>query len=331
MTATTKFLAPGEMTLCSVALEMIPCMETPALKASAEWASGSGLIVNPTGNTSVTTALDITNQFSLTSNPDIANSTIVPHVTVSMTTPVTGTVPDAWFALTVNPNSTITVDVDHTTNIDSFILLYGSDGRGLTFNDDSTVDPGSSFLYTFHHLPYSLDSALSLNAVAGGTYYLQLADSSNLSLLPNNASFDVNISVSNPPALGTDGVAGNDFLSGGSGDDNLFGGAGDDILDGGPGNDVLNGGLGNDLLVGGGGNNTFEFDAQIGNDTIADFSANKDVVQFNHALFTNYAAVMGSAHREGHDTVITHDASNTVTLENVAISSLHPSNFQFTT
>ena len=65
------------------------------------------------------------------------------------------------------------------------------------------------------------------------------------------------------------------------------------------------------------------------------FDTNKDVVQFNHALFNhalfaNYAAVMGSAHQEGHDTVITHDASNTVTLENVAISSLHASNFQFT-
>jgi Ca2+-binding RTX toxin-like protein len=229
-----------------------------------------------------------------------------------MTTPATGTVPDPWFAVTVNPNSTIAVDIDHTTNIDSFALLYGSDGRGLTFNDDSTVDPGSPFLYTFHHLPYSLDSALSLKAVAGGTYYLQIADSSNLSLLPNNASFDVNISVSNPPALGTDGIAGNDTLDGGSG------------------NDVLNGGPGNDLLSGRSGNDTFAFDTQIGNDTITDFDTKDDVVQFNHALFANYAAVMGSAQQVGHDTVITHDASDTVTLQNVAISSLQAGNFQFT-
>ena len=128
-------------------------------------------------------------------------------------------------------------------------------------------------------------------------------------------------------------VTGNDgdnHLMGQGGDDRLLGGAGNDRLEGSSGNDVLNGGPGNDLLLGGGGYDTFVFDQQIGKDTIVGFDTNKDVVQFNHALFANYAAVMGSAHREGHDTVITHDASNTVTLENVAISSLHASNFQFT-
>jgi Ca2+-binding RTX toxin-like protein len=290
---------------------------------------GSGLIVNPRGNTSFATALDVTNSFSLSANPDIANSTTVPHVTISMAIPATGNLPDPWFAVTVNPNSTITVDIDHTTNIDTVIPLYGSDGRGLTFNNDSTVDPGSPQNYTLNQLHYSLDSALSLKAVAGGTYYLQIANTQS-NFLPNNSSFDVNISVSNPPALGTDGIAGDDFLSGGSGDDIMFGGAGNDSLDGGLGNDFLNGGLGNDLLSGGGGNNKFVFDAQIGNDTITDFDTNKDLVQFNPALFNNYAAVMGSARQVGHDTVITHDASNTVTLDNVTIASLHASNFQFT-
>jgi Ca2+-binding RTX toxin-like protein len=201
---------------------------------------GSGLIVNPTGNTSFASALDVTNSFSLSANADIANSTTIPHVTISMATPATGDVPNSWFAVTVNPNSTITVDIDRTTNIDSFILLYGSDGRGLTFNNDSTVDPGSPKNYTLNQLNYSLDSALSLKAVAGGTYYLQIAYTN---FVPNNASFDVNISVS-VPSLGTDGIAGNDIISGGSGDDILFGGGGNDSLDGGLGNDFLNGGLG---------------------------------------------------------------------------------------
>jgi trimeric autotransporter adhesin len=299
---------------------------------------GSGVINNPTGNTSFSTALNITNSFSLSSNPDIVDSTTVPHVTVNITTPATGTVPDPWLAVTVNPGSTIVVDIDHA-NFDSFSLLYGTDGRGLTFDDDSVTDPGSPIDYTFNSLNYSLDTKLSIIAVAGGTYYIELTGQGSFPFLPNGVSFQAHVSVYNPVQLGTDGMAGDDFLSGGSGDDNLFGGGGNDSLDGGSGNDVLNGGLGNDLLsggggndtlFGGGGNDTFTFDAQIGNDTIAHFDTENDVVRFNHALFNNYAAVMGSAQQVGHDTVITHDASDTVTLQNVAISSLQAGNFQFT-
>jgi Ca2+-binding RTX toxin-like protein len=157
--------------------------------------SGSGLIANPTGNTSFASALDITDDFSLASNPDIANSTTVPHVTISMTTAVTGTVLVPWFAVTVNPNSTIYLDIDHTSNIDSFILLYGPDGRGLTFNDDSRVDPGSNLDYP----GYSLDSALEIKAVLGGTYYIQAAYQGSLDVLPNNASFQLHVSVLDPP------------------------------------------------------------------------------------------------------------------------------------
>jgi Ca2+-binding RTX toxin-like protein len=243
---------------------------------------GSGLILNPSGNTSFATALDITNSFSLSPNPDIANSTTVPHVTISMTTPATGTVLQPWFAVTVNPGSTIRVDVDHTINIDSLAFLYGPDGVGLTFNDDSTVDPGSVFVYPFNNLLYSQDSALSINAVTGGTYYLQFADFNDLFFLPNNASFDVHVSVSNPLPLGTDGAAGDDRISGDAGNDQLFGGGGNDVLSGGAGNDVLNGGTGNDTLTGGGGDDTFVLLAGSGSDLVTDFqigsSANRDVI-----------------------------------------------------
>jgi Matrixin/RTX calcium-binding nonapeptide repeat (4 copies) len=156
---------------------------------------GSGQIADPTGNISFGSALDITNEFSLASNPDIVNSTTVPHVTISMTTAATGTVLDPWFAVTVNPNSTIYLDIDHTSNIDTFALLYGPDGRGLTFDDDSRVDPGSNLDYP----GYSLDSALEIRAVSGGTYYIQVAYQGSLEVLPNNASFQLQVSVLDPP------------------------------------------------------------------------------------------------------------------------------------
>ena len=41
-------------------------------------------------------------------------------------------------------------------------------------------------------------------------------------------------------------------------------------------------------------------------------------IQFNHALFANYAAAMGSASFDGHNTTFTanHDANQTVTVQN---------------
>ena len=93
-----------------------------------------------------------------------------------------------------------------------------------------------------------------------------------------------------------DGGDGNDWLSGGAGSDTLLGGAGNDILkgglgddtlDGGTGDDWLSGGEGDDTLTGGTGNDVFQFgvgswrdavnfSAQIGNDTITDFSVAED-------------------------------------------------------
>jgi hypothetical protein len=49
--------------------------------------------------------------------------------------------------------------------------------------------------------------------------------------------------------------------------------------------------------IGGDGNNTFVFDPQFGKDTIVEFDTNKDVVQFNHALFANYAVVRSSVQK----------------------------------
>jgi Ca2+-binding RTX toxin-like protein len=280
---------------------------------------GSGVIANPTGNISAETALDVTHSFSLAANPDIANSTTVPHVTISMTTAATGTVSEPWFAVTVAPNSTINVDIDNVTDdFDSAIFLYGPGVNGLTFDDDSVVDPGSPFSYTFHHLPYSLDSQVSLKAVEGGTYYIQIG---TFVAMTNNTSFDINISVSDPPALGTDGAAGNDVLSGGAGNDRLFGGAGNDTLDGGSGDDILDGGKGNDLLFGGTGHDTFVFQAGFGHDIVADFEiehpASHDVLDLHSLGFHDFHDVLGhttdttfgAVIRIGADEIVLNDVS----------------------
>ena len=60
-----------------------------------------------------------------------------------------------------------------------------------------------------------------------------------------------------------------DILRGGDDNDTLAGGAGDDQLFGDGGDDTLNGNGGDDLLSGGSGQNTYRFDANFGQDTIA--------------------------------------------------------------
>jgi hypothetical protein len=76
---------------------------------------------------------------------------------------------------------------------------------------------------------------------------------------------------------------------------------------------------------------SFAFDnSNFGQNLVTNFNPAKDLIQFNHALFANYAAVMGAESFDGHNTTITYDANDTVTLQNVAPTALSASNFKFT-
>ncbi len=95
------------------------------------------------------------------------------------------------------------------------------------------------------------------------------------------------------------GGSGNDTLNGGTGDDYLNGGTdddvlngdanqdtllgriGDDTLDGGSGNDTLDGGIDNDVLTGGSGTDRFVFLENSGDDTITDFNASGEILDFS--------------------------------------------------
>ena len=123
------------------------------------------------------------------------------------------------------------------------------------------------------------------------------------------------------------GLGGNDTLTGGNLADVLLGGAGNDILVGGPGNDVLSGG---------GGSNTFRFldmrgtNAHFGNDTIVDFKPGQDVIEINHALFADTAALLAAITEDCHgNAVITVNPCNTITLAGLskAAATDHPSDF----
>jgi hypothetical protein len=86
----------------------------------------------------------------------------------------------------------------------------------------------------------------------------------------------------------------------------------------------------NDVLSLFGSSDTIGFSSPtFGNTVISGFNPSTDVIQFNPALFANYAAAMTSTQQVGPDTVITYDAHDTITLVNVTASSLNQSNFHF--
>lgn len=124
------------------------------------------------------------------------------------------------------------------------------------------------------------------------------------------------------------GLAGADTLAGGNGADELLGGAGIDRLSGDNGADTLNGGAGDDVLTGGLGGDRFVFEGAFGRDVVTDFG-NDDRIQLDDAQFADLAAVLAKSAQAGDDVVITLDAGNVITLQDVQLSSLKASDFLF--
>lgn len=113
------------------------------------------------------------------------------------------------------------------------------------------------------------------------------------------------------------------------GTDMVIGTAFADKLQGGLGADLLDGGAGNDTLYGKAGRDVFRFDRGFGKDTVADFVTGDDKLRFTAGTFSSYADVMGHAAQVRGDTVLTLDATDTVTLKNTSLQSLSASQFLF--
>ncbi|MGY3448533.1 Npun_F0296 family exosortase-dependent surface protein [Bradyrhizobium sp. USDA 4353] len=74
-------------------------------------------------------------------------------------------------------------------------------------------------------------------------------------------------------------------------------------------------------IFGKGGNDTFVFNPHFGSATIGDLDLTKDSVEIDHSLFANMDALVASAQsaNNGHDTVITDAAHDTLTLKGVTL------------
>jgi hypothetical protein len=93
--------------------------------------------------------------------------------------------------------------------------------------------------------------------------------------------------------------------------------------------DTLVAGFADATLVGGPGSDTFVINPSVGQETIQNFDPAHDTLQFNAALFANYAAAMTDARQVGASTVFTIDAHDSVTLPNIGIGSLTAGNVHF--
>jgi Ca2+-binding RTX toxin-like protein len=80
---------------------------------------------------------------------------------------------------------------------------------------------------------------------------------------------------------------GNDLVAGGAGNDTLSGGEGNDVILGGAGDDVISGGDGADIMSGGSGKDTFQIQANSGDDIIVDFQFGIDKLNFYANSFTS--------------------------------------------
>jgi Ca2+-binding RTX toxin-like protein len=110
----------------------------------------------------------------------------------------------------------------------------------------------------------------------------------------------------------TGGLLG-DTINGGTGNDWVFGGAGNDILSGNEGNDHISGGMGADLIAGGLGNDfltggtevdTFVFAKGGGKDTVLDFDADLEKIQFDNFTGLSASALMASVVIDGTNAII---------------------------
>jgi Ca2+-binding RTX toxin-like protein len=106
----------------------------------------------------------------------------------------------------------------------------------------------------------------------------------------------------------------------------------DNVIVGGSGPNTLTGGAGNDTLTGGAAADTFVYLPNWGHDTITNFVATgtaHDTIRIDQTIFADWATLLAASSQSGADALITADSNNSITLQNVLVSSLQSSDFRF--
>jgi Ca2+-binding RTX toxin-like protein len=114
----------------------------------------------------------------------------------------------------------------------------------------------------------------------------------------------------------------------------LYSTTGPYVIVGGRGQNTLTGGAGNDTLTGGAAADFIVYSPNWAHDTITNFVATGSAhdtirIRIDQTVFADWAALLAASNQSGGDTLITADANNTITLQNMLLSSLQSADFQF--
>ncbi|TBC13821.1 M10 family metallopeptidase [Rhizobium ruizarguesonis] len=135
----------------------------------------------------------------------------------------------------------------------------------------------------------------------------------------NLAAYTLGTNVENLTYIGTGAFAGTGNVL-------------NNVIVGGSGSNALTGGAGNDILTGGAAADVFVYSPNWGHDTITNFVATgsaHDAISIDHSIFADWETLFAAIEQFGNDTIITADSDNTITLTNVAVSSLQSWDFLF--
>jgi VCBS repeat-containing protein len=271
-----------------------------------------------------------TDSFTYKASDGTADSNVA---TVSLTvTPVNDTPVANDDIAGVAKGHAITADAQHGVLANDGDV--DSDGLSVSAVNGSAANVGQAVAGTYGSLTVNADGSYSYVANKGNLPP-QIVAQDSFTYTASDGHGGTNtatltVTITKPGVVYLPGTDGNDTLTAGNRPTVLDGGNGNDALTGGIYADALIGGHGNETMTGGNGPDTFVFGANFGNDVITDLKPHIDAIQFDHSLFANFADVRMHATSDGHDTVITYDANNTITLQGVAaLSSLHASDFFF--
>jgi Ca2+-binding RTX toxin-like protein len=195
------------------------------------------------------TAYDLSTNYSLASDRDVADATVTPHTSVSHHIRSSFSGGSAvYYRLTLALTSQLAIDIDRSSGVNPYLRILDTAGTTLAQNDDSSVDPGSDT---------TRDPRIEYRA-SPGTYFFVVGQSGSPDTLPDAATWKLNVSVTAVDRAPELGAYGSDRLYGDAGRDTLYGGSGSDFLSGGADDDALHGGRGNDRLEGGAGSDTVD-------------------------------------------------------------------------